>query len=71
MNISVKDFCQNICNEINTNFHFSRYKSMASCHSNQSSYPIGTKKQQYSFPLPIDAICEYKNRPHGFRGDIV
>ena len=37
-----------------------------SCHSNQSSYPIGTKKkkkkkkkkQYYSFPLPIDAILE-------------
>ena len=37
-----------------------------SCHSNQSSYPIGTKKtnkkttnkQYYSFPPPIDAICE-------------
>ena len=29
-----------------------------SCHSNQSPYPIGTKKQYHSFPLPIDAICE-------------
>ena len=32
-----------------------------SCHSNQSSYPIGTKKKKQhniSFPLPIDAICE-------------
>ena len=37
-----------------------------SCHSNQSSYPIGTKiknkkKNNYSCPLPIDAICEIWN----------
>ena len=43
-----------------------------SCHSNQSFYPIRTKKQYYLFPLPIDAICEYgKNRLNGFRGDVV
>ena len=52
----------NICSETAkiTNFHFSHYKSMEtiSCHSNQSSYPIGTKKHNYSFPWPIDAICE-------------
>ena len=29
-----------------------------SCHSNYSSYLIGTKKQYCSFTLPIDAICE-------------
>ena len=30
-----------------------------SCHSNQSSYPIGTKKKhKYSFPQFKDAICE-------------
>ena len=29
-----------------------------SCHSNQSSYLIGIKKHNFSFPLPIDAICE-------------
>ena len=44
-------------------FIFPHYKSMAtiSCYSNQSSYPIGTKKkkkQYYSFPLSIDAIYE-------------
>ena len=41
-------------------FIFPHYKSMAtiSCHSNQSSYPIGTKKQYNSFPLPVYAICE-------------
>ena len=41
---------QNTCNKIavNDNVHFSHYKSKAniSCHSNQSSYPIGTKKKQ-------------------------
>ena len=43
-------------------FIFPYYKSMAAiscrCHSNQSSYPIWTKKQYDSFPLPIDAICD-------------
>ena len=30
-----------------------------SCHSNQSSYPNGTKKKQYySFPLPIGSVRE-------------
>ena len=61
-----KHFCKkknlNICSETAkiANFHFSHYKSMEtiSCHSNRSSYPIGTKKQYYSFPLPIDAMCE-------------
>ena len=45
-----KHFCKknlNICSETAkiANFHFSHYKSMEtiSCHSNQSSYPIGTK----------------------------
>ena len=43
----------------NANFHFSHYKSMGtiSCHSNQSSYPTRIKKHNFSFPLPIDAIC--------------
>ena len=41
-------------------FIFPHYKSMAaiSYHSNQISYPIGTKKTILSLPLPIDAICE-------------
>ena len=41
-------------------FHFSHYKSMEtiSCHSNQSFYPIGTKKQYYLSTLHIDAMCE-------------
>ena len=50
-NISVKNL--NICSETAkiSSFHFSHYKSMetVSCHSNQSSYPIGThthKKKQ-------------------------
>ena len=46
-----KHFCRkknlSICSEtaINANFNFFHYKSMKtiSCHSNQSSYPIGTK----------------------------
>ena len=43
-----------------------------SCHSNQSSYPTGTKKHNYSFPRPIDAILKYeKNRLLSFRGDVV
>ena len=28
-----------------------------SCHSNQSSYPTGIKRHNFSFPLPIDATC--------------
>ena len=42
---------------------FFHYKSMGtiSCHSNQSSYPTGTKIN-YSFPRPIDAICEINKR---------
>ena len=40
----------NVSNET-VNFDFSHYKSMGtiSCHSNQSSYPTGTK-HTYSFP---------------------
>ena len=60
-----KHFCKknlNICSETANiaNFHFSHCKSMEtiSCHSNLSFYPIGTKNKYYSFPLPIDAMCE-------------
>ena len=45
-----------------------------SCHSNQSSYPTGTKKKQKTFPSPYLKILYVKyekNRPHGFRGDVV
>ena len=59
-----KHFCKknlNTCIEAAkiANFHFSHYKSMEniSFHSNQSSYPIRIKNK-YSFPWPIDAICE-------------
>ena len=38
-----------------------------SCHSNQSSYPTGTKKHLYSFPHMLYVLYE-KNRIHGFRG---
>ena len=60
-----KHFCKknlNACSETAkiANFHFSHYKSMEtiSCHSNQSSYPIGTKNTIIRSPAPIDAICE-------------
>ena len=49
-----KYFCKKISNIPNdlaeiVNFHFSHYKSMGtlSCHSNQSSYPTGTKNTTY------------------------
>ena len=54
-----KHFCkkkkiQNIPNETekNVNFLFSHYKSKGtiSCHSNQSSYPIGTKNTTFCSP---------------------
>ena len=58
-----KHICEkksNISNETAeiVNFHFFHYKSMGtiSCHSNQSSYPIGTKTQLF-VPPPINAIC--------------
>ena len=61
-----KHFCKkknlNICSETAkiANLYFSHYNSMAtiSCHSNQSSYPIETKKNNYLLPRPIDAIRE-------------
>ena len=28
-----------------------------SCYSNQSSYQTGIKKHNFSFPLPVDAMC--------------
>ena len=45
-------------------FYFSHYKSMETiiCNSNQSSYPTGTKKHNYSFLLPIDAIYDIMRR---------
>ena len=52
-----KHFCKknlNICSETAkiANFHFSHYKSVEtiSFHSNQSSYPIGTKTQLFVPP---------------------
>ena len=60
----VKDYPRNISEKKNLNicsetaniatFHLSHYKSMEtiSCHSNQSSYPIGTKKHNYLSPPP-------------------
>ena len=76
-----KHFCKKkknliICSEIAkiANFHFSHYKSMEtiSCHINQSSYLIGTKKHTYSFPHLQMLYVEYgKNWLHGFRGEVV
>ena len=44
----------NICSETAkiANFHFSHYKSVGTicCHSNHSSYPIGTKKTDLFVP---------------------
>ena len=37
----------------------SRGGTTVNCHSNQSSYPIGTK-HNYSSPLPIDNICKIR-----------
>ena len=43
-----------------------------SCHSNQSSYPIGTKNTTFRSPYLQMLYVKYeKNRPHGFRGDVV
>ena len=71
-----KYFFQNILNETEkiVNFLFSHYKSMGtiSCHSNQSSYPIGIKNTTFRSPLPIVLYVKYeKNWPHGFRGNVV
>ena len=56
-NISVEKI-QNICSETAkiTTFHFSHYNSMEtiSCHSNQISYPIGTKTQLF---VPSNYRC--------------
>ena len=64
INISIKK--QNISNETAeiVKFHFSHYNSMGtlSCHSNQSSYPTGTKTQLFDH-LPVDAtlyMCKLK-----------
>ena len=74
-NISVKKYL-NICSETAkiANFHFSHYKSMEtiSCHSNQSSYPIGTKNIIICFPgLWMLYVKFGKNWLHSFRGDVV
>ena len=71
-----KNVCQNICSEIaiNASFHYSHYKSMATinCHSNQSSYPIGTKDTIICSPGLYMLYVKFgKNPLHGFRGDVV
>ena len=52
----------------------SHYKSMGtiSCHSNQSSYPIGIENTTFRSPYLEMLYVKYeKNWPHGFRGDVV
>ena len=42
-----------------------------SCHRNRVLIRLG-QKTIYSFPLPINAICEIcENHLHGFRGDVI
>ena len=53
---------------------FSHYKSMGtiSCHSNQSSYPTGTKNTIIrSTYLKMLYVKYEKNRPSGFREEVV
>ena len=74
-NISVEKIL-NICSETAkiANFHFSYYKSMEtiSCHSNRSSYPVGTKNILIRSPHLQMLYVKYgKNRLHGFRGDLI
>ena len=67
-NISVKKNL-NICSETAkiANFHFSHYKSMEtiSCHSNQSSYPIGTKNT-IIHSTPIYRCCMWNMETFSF-----
>ena len=61
MNINIYVKSLNIPNDSGeiVNFHFSHYKSMEniSCHSNQSSYPTGTKNICFLLSPPVDAMC--------------
>ena len=71
-----KHFCKKKSKYLqwDSDFHFCHYKPMEtiSFHSNQSSYPIGTKNTSYSFPRPIVLYVKFgKNRLHGFREDVV
>ena len=73
-----KHFCKknlNICSETAkiVNFHFSHYVNGNYNLPYQPEFLSDcNKKQYYSFPLPIDAMCEIiKNRLHDFRGDVV
>ena len=74
-NIPVKHLSKRLCCEIeiNVNFHFSHYVSRNfNCHSNQSSYPIGTKNTIIRSPGLYACYVKFgKNRLQGFRGDVV
>ena len=70
INISVKQN-SNIPNDLAeiVNFHFSHYKSMGtiSCHSNQSSYPIGIKNIPYVEANVLSMYAKFRLHPiHGF-----
>ena len=50
-------------------FHFSHYKSMGtiSCHSNQSSYPIGIKNTIYVEANVLNMYAKFRlHSPYGF-----
>ena len=74
-----KHFCKRIPNIPNetekiVNVLFSHYKSMGtiSCHSNQSSYPIGIQNTTFRSPYLLMLYVKYeKNWPHSFRGAVV
>ena len=69
-----KHFCkknQNIPNETEkiVNFLFSHYKSMGtiSCHSNQSSYPIGIKNTTFVEANVLSMYAKFQlHYPYGF-----
>ena len=51
------------------NFHFSHYKSMGtlSCHSNQSSYPIGIKSTTFVEANVLSMYAKFRlHPPYGF-----
>ena len=69
-----KHICEkksNISNETEetVNIHFSHFKSMGtiSCHSNQSSYPIGIKNIIYVEANVLSMYAKFQlNLPYGF-----
>ena len=71
----IKNSCKkknsNIPNDLAeiVNFHFSHYKSLGtiSCHSNQSSYPIGIKNITYVEANVLSMYAKFRLHPlYGF-----